>query len=219
MQFCFALCLLLIFVVLPPFCPGSPAWGHYLPDQPQEEEDQGSILRFHVRANSNDLSDQQVKNDIAAAILQRFGPAWSGCNDRAELNYLLGQQMEAVAGTAKDILREQGYEGDVAVQLGKSTFPARLYEGQYYPPGEYNALVVVIGTGIGENWWCVIFPPLCFNVVPAPAGSTITKQDQEVNFQAGVEQASPYRENNKYKKADSREKKWRFWLVEYFRNR
>lgn len=207
-----ALSLLLCLFILPP-CLGA---GNFPSSLPVVEREQREILRFHVRADSNSSCDQQVKNAVAAAILQRFAPAWYVCSDREELNHMLAQDLDAMGETARAILRDQGFEQEVAVQLGKSTFPARLYEGKYYPPGEYDSLVVVIGTGRGENWWCVIFPPLCFNVLPAPSdilhGSTGMG---ERGFEHGAEDKKPCCQAD-LEKREGEEKKWRFWLVEYF---
>ncbi|MEW5919478.1 MAG: stage II sporulation protein R [Bacillota bacterium] len=222
LQVCICLSLLLCFFVLPPFfsADGPSLPGGIPPTPLAGEQDQPEILRFHVRADSNSLPGQQVKNEVAAAILQRFAPAWHGCTSREELYRVLAEELEAMAETARTILREQGFDQDVAVLLGKSTFPARLYEGNYYPPGEYEALVVVIGAGRGENWWCVIFPPLCFNVLPAPANISATgekNQHTEIQDEAVHDDGTlSCKGESKRGETGSGEKKWRFWLVEYF---
>ncbi len=211
---CSSICLLLCFLMIPPLpCNGDSLEYSFVLHQ----EGLPGILRFHVRADSNNISDQQVKNEVAARILERYSSAWRECHSRAELNRLLVKEQESMTETARQVLKEHGFEKEVTVQLGRSTFPARLYEDNYYPPGEYEALVVVLGAGKGENWWCVIFPPLCFNVFPAPAcvseindGSVSKQKDQVLPAEGGDSEQTDTVEKNEARK-------WRFWVVDYFK--
>ncbi len=165
------------------------------------------ILRFHVKADSNNLFDQQVKNEVASRILECFSLTWRDLENHDALRHQIIKDQEAITKTARQTLREHGFEQDVAVLLERSTFPARLYENNYYPPGEYEALMVVIGAGKGENWWCVLYPPLCFNVVPAPA---CLSEKRELH---DTEQQDLSAENKK----TNDEKKIRFWIVDYLK--
>jgi stage II sporulation protein R len=203
------ICCFFCLFVIPPL----PCNGGSFPEGKEhsilQREDSSEILRFHVRADSNNFSDQQVKNEVASRILELYSPAWRECGSKTELYCLLAEEQKAMAETAQLVLQEHGFEQDVAVRLERSIFPARLYEDKYYPSGEYEALVVVIGAGKGENWWCVIFPPLCFNVFPAPA--VVTEQGEPVTPAAERE------ENGTDKEAAGDDNKWRFWIVDYMR--
>ena len=193
-----------------------PGGAGCLPLRPAGAGAEEEILRFHVRADSNSIPDQQAKNAVAAAILQHFAPAWHACTEREELEQILARDLEKMAEKARAVLQERGMEEDVAVTLGRSTFPARLYGGRYYPPGEYASLVLVIGTGRGENWWCVIFPPLCFNLFPAP-GEILPgggRAAERAGSAPGTDSGPACREQPEQKNGG--EKKWRFWLAEYF---
>jgi stage II sporulation protein R len=157
----------------------APGGGQAVPDKVQA----GEILRFHVRAHSNAPQDQEIKNYVARKILARFQPVWGCCHDSSELGRLLMQTKPEIAGAARAALQEKGFDHDVAVSLTHDLFPARFYEGQLYPPGEYTALYLVIGEGCGENWWCVLFPPLCFNLLPPLAAA-----DAETGLQENGQQ-------------------------------
>lgn len=180
-----------------------------LPHRPEQsrqgaEAEPPEIIRLHVKAHNNDCYEQQLKNEVASAILEHFSPRWKACSNREELYRLLEKDRDAITVIAGQVLAEQGISREVTVQLASSTFPARLYEGGYYPPGEYEALMVVIGAGRGENWWCVLFPPLCFGVVPAPRDKLCC----EKTATESVEETADLTEQE--------EKKWRLWLLDYF---
>lgn len=135
------------------------------------------IIRFHVKANSNSPKDQELKNYLAKTVVNLYEPLWGSCSKPEELRSLLLRNRKALEITATEILQKKGCSHDVKVSLEKSIFPARFYEGELYPPGEYEALYMVIGEGNGENWWCVLFPPLCFNLVPSPIQNTAHKNE------------------------------------------
>ncbi|NLJ56829.1 MAG: stage II sporulation protein R [Firmicutes bacterium] len=197
--------------------------GQAAPDAVQA----GEILRFHVRAHSNDPKDQEIKNYVAHKILTRFQPVWKSCRNSSELGRLLVQTKPEIAAAARVALQEKGFDYDVAVSLTSDLFPARFYEGQLYPPGEYTALYLIIGEGCGENWWCVLFPPLCFNLLP-PLTAEDTLPDRpenrqpEENAAEGLGSTADLRGENKKEKpaggAPERQgreqRQCRFWLWE-----
>lgn len=182
------------------------------------------VIRFHVRAHSNDTQEQQIKNEVAASIISEYTSSWRQCGSREELYQLLLDTQAGVAATAQRVLNEHGVVRDVEVELARNYFPARLYGGEYYPPGEYEALWVVIGSGKGENWWCVLFPPLCFGVVPAPIFSEKNENpvdgDRENDFLQEEEGSSKDLPAGTKKQGNEDEEnedtKWRFWIVDCF---
>lgn len=160
------LIILGIFIIdlhLPAFISGNRAEEEMEEIQPEE------IIRFHVKANSNSPEDQALKNYLAQTIVKIYKPLWNGCSSIEELRSLLIKGRKAIEKTANAILMEKGCVHTVKVSLDKGVFPARFYEGKLYPPGEYESLNMVIGEGAGENWWCVLFPPLCFTLLPSPS--------------------------------------------------
>ena len=117
-------------------------------------------LRLHVLANSDSPEDQAVKLEVRDAILEAaadVAPA-TGVQDAERLVMERGAQLQAAV---ERVLRERGFSYGVQLYLGKSDFPDKTYGGVTYPAGEYEALRVVLGEGKGQNWWCVIYPPLC----------------------------------------------------------
>ncbi len=133
-------------------------------DAPEKE----GILRLHVIANSDGSADQRVKLLVRDAILEAMPAGESAAETRAHLL----SQGAALLETAERVLRENGFSYGAQLMLGRFSFPDRSYGDAFFPAGEYEALRVVLGSGGGQNWWCVLFPPLCIvseNGEPAPA--------------------------------------------------
>lgn len=123
---------------------------------------QSSIVRLHVRANSNSTSDQQLKLKVRDAILKETQSITQSCKSAADAKEEICKSTERIAQIAKEEIQKNGFDYDVSIRIGKSEFPTKTYDGFTLPAGTYEALTVDIGSGKGENWWCVMFPPLCF---------------------------------------------------------
>lgn len=115
------------------------------------------ILRLHVVAHSDSAEDQAAKLAVRDALLQEFAPAGS----IAEAENIVLHSGPALQAAAEAALREAGCGYGAQLQLGTFAFPERVYGKAVYPAGDYRALRVVLGAGAGQNWWCVLFPPLC----------------------------------------------------------
>ena len=115
------------------------------------------VLRLHILANSDSAEDQRVKLAVRDAVLQTLPACDSAAEAEAYLRLHGGEILELTERT----LRENGFDYGAQLLLGKSDFPDRAYAGTVYPAGEYEALRIVLGAGGGQNWWCVLFPPLC----------------------------------------------------------
>ncbi|MCW3488883.1 stage II sporulation protein R [Dethiobacter alkaliphilus] len=126
------------------------------------EESPESMLRLHVRANSNSPADQALKYQVRDAVLavMQDHVQESGSLDqaRAEVETILPRVLAA----ADSVVDNAGYNYRVTASLGEADFPTRLYGDQVYRAGTYQAVQIYLGEGGGENWWCVLFPPLCF---------------------------------------------------------
>lgn len=157
-------------------------WGAGAVHTRQEISDK--VVRLHVRANSDSKEDQALKYRVRDAVLEKITELVSTSMDRSQAEGLIrGQLLEIEALAAKEITAA-GYEYPVAAQLTELDFPTREYETFTLPAGNYLALQIIIGEGVGENWWCVVFPPLCTAAaaeVPA-AALAAGLSENEVNF-------------------------------------
>lgn len=116
-------------------------------------------LRLHVIANSDDPEDQRLKLLVRDALLETYGGAEATSKEEACSRLLaMGPELQAAA---ERTLRENGSDDPVVLEAGEFDFPDRTYGSETFPAGRYTALRVVIGAGEGQNWWCVMFPPLC----------------------------------------------------------
>jgi len=126
-----------------------------------EAEVYDKVIRLHVLANSDKEEDQALKLKVRDAVLAKAAALTEGCTDRIEAEATLSGQTELLRAEAEKTLRENGCTDEVAVTIGQEHYPTREYEGVRLPAGEYCSLRVLIGEAEGQNWWCVLFPPLC----------------------------------------------------------
>lgn len=135
-----------------------------------------SLIRFHVLANSDAPQDQQLKYQVRDAVVAYLTPKMQEVTTYDQAYAVIGQEREAIAAVAKQAVAAAGADYPVAVQLGYFEFPVKTYGTLTLPSGTYQALRIVIGRGEGQNWWCVLFPPLCFIsgsiAAPVPDGQT-----------------------------------------------
>jgi len=128
----------------------------------QTQEDLADkVVRLHVLANSDSAEDQALKLQVRDAILAQAETLLDGSMNRAEAESLLRGQLLELERLALQTVRAAGYSYSVTVELADTDFPTRDYGGFTLPAGEYLALRVLIGEAEGQNWWCVVFPPLC----------------------------------------------------------
>lgn len=120
------------------------------------------IIRFHVIANSDRQEDQELKLKVKDALVEEFSPLLKGAETIEEGRSLLQSNLYHIQDCAAKVINLYGYDYSVSVSLEPSYFPMKLYGGYTFPPGTYEALRVQIGEAVGQNWWCVMFPPLCF---------------------------------------------------------
>lgn len=125
------------------------------------EADSG-LIRLHVLANSDDPADQRRKLLVRDAVLAALAPRLEGVTERAVAMRIVGESRAELADCARRTLAAAGSYAPVRVQLGTFEFPVKAYGDIVVPPGRYEALRVLIGDAAGANWWCVLFPPLCF---------------------------------------------------------
>jgi len=122
-------------------------------------------LRLHVIAHSDSAADQRVKLMVRDAVLQVTGEGMLGCKNADEAEEYISRHLGIIVATANDVLEKNGLPYRASASMGVSRFPEREYRGVDYPEGNYKALRIVLGDGRGQNWWCVMFPPLCLSEV------------------------------------------------------
>lgn len=136
------------------------------------------VIRFHVIANSDSPEDQALKLQVRDAVLsatEKFYPQEATLEEARDA---LSDHLGELTRTGQETVKAAGYDYPVTASLEKCWFPTKEYDGFALPAGEYTALRVVIGTGEGQNWWCVAFPPLCLGA----AGETVDTAAQAGYF-------------------------------------
>ncbi len=121
-----------------------------------------SLVRLHVIANSDSPEDQQLKRDVRDAILSYMGSELKNSESIQETKAIVRDRLDKITDIAKETIAKEGKTYGVKSMLGNYPFPTKSYGDIILPAGDYQALRVVIGDGAGANWWCVLFPPLCF---------------------------------------------------------
>ena len=118
-------------------------------------------IRFRVIANSNDLKDQQEKKRIAKTLGNNITKLLKNQNSLQETRTTLKKNINTFTTTIQEEMKNDNYDNNVEVNYGMNYFPEKTYKGVKYKEGEYESLVVTLGKGEGNNFWCVLFPPLC----------------------------------------------------------
>ncbi len=168
-----------------------------------------SVFRLHVIANSDSQEDQNLKYKVRDKILEYMNEISIDCSSKEEVIALAKENQEKFQDIAKKVIKENGYDYDVNVSIGNYEFPTKNYGDISLPAGNYDALRIEIGDAVGQNWWCVMFPPLCFvdvtsGVVPDESKETIKENlnDEEYNLISDTESPSI---------------KFKFSLIEFFK--
>lgn len=120
------------------------------------------ILRFHVRANSDSEEDQDLKMAVKEDVVTMLKPLLSDCESVAQSKNVIVSNLQSIYETAVNTVVEQGYNYEIKVYVTEEEFPAKTYGDLTFPEGRYQALRIDIGEAQGQNWWCVMYPPLCF---------------------------------------------------------
>lgn len=163
--------------------------GEYLNRQKMQQEIAEKIIRFHVIANSDSKEDQNLKLQVRDAVGGEMQQLLSGIENRMECEAVLRQNREQITETAERVIAQAGYDYKVETFLKEVDFPVKSYGNYTFPAGAYEALEIVIGEGAGHNWWCVMYPNMCFS------GSVYEVVDEDAkNSLKEVLSAEEYRE-------------------------
>lgn len=127
-----------------------------------QKEIASQIIRLHVIANSDSDSDQALKLRVRDAIITKLQQELEGASTVEEARSIILTQMPQIEQTAQRVITQQGYAYTANLSLENRYFPVKIYGDLSFPAGEYEALCLEIGEAAGHNWWCVLFPSLCF---------------------------------------------------------
>lgn len=139
-----------------------------------EEQIYEDVLRLHVLANSDSEEDQALKLAVRDEILTVYGTALSDTGSKEAAAAAVTELLPQIEKTAADKIRSLGYDYSVSVFLDTEHYTTRVYGDLTLPAGEYLSLRIVIGEGAGQNWWCVLYPPLCLSLA---TGDDSTAED------------------------------------------
>ena len=128
----------------------------------QGENISESVLRLHIPANSNSAKDQEIKLKIRDKVLKKYSAVLEKANQREDAEKIIADNLSQIEDDVNLWLFEENTNYKCRVYLSYSDFPTKDYGKLKLPAGNYKALKIVLGKGEGENWWCVMFPPLCF---------------------------------------------------------
>ena len=121
-----------------------------------------NLIRFHVLANSDSEEDQALKLKVRDKVISYLKPKLEDSESISQSEKIILNEKDKLMDICKETIKQNGYNYDVSINLGYSKFPTKQYSSVVLPAGEYKSLKIILGTGQGKNWWCVMFPPLCF---------------------------------------------------------
>lgn len=129
---------------------------------PLNSTTQVEYLRIHIRANSNSYADQSVKYKVKDAVVEALIPLVSEIESFDEAKKVISQNFSKIEETANEVLVDNGFSYSSKAKIDNEYFPSRTYESITLEEGNYDALILELGSGEGNNWWCIVFPAFCF---------------------------------------------------------
>lgn len=167
-----------------------------------------AVFRLHVLANSDSEEDQKLKLKVRDSLLNYMNNICSNCSTKAEAISIVNKHQQEFQQIAENTISENGYDYPVKINIGNFYFPTKNYGDISLPAGFYDALRVEIGKAKGKNWWCVMFPSLCFIDV----SSGIVNDEAKENLEKNLEQES----YSLISDQNNSEIKLKFKLIEFF---
>ncbi|QNK58267.1 stage II sporulation protein R [Paenibacillus sp. PAMC21692] len=147
-------------------------------------------IRLRILANSDSAADQMVKRIVRDEIVKAMNGWATGPQNIEEARRTIQSKLPELETIVASVLKSRGFEYDSSAELGLVEFPTKMYGNKVYPAGQYEALLVTIGEGKGQNWWCVLFPPLCFVDAATGEASAAAEVDADVTAEANAEAAT-----------------------------
>ena len=168
-----------------------------------------SVFRLHVIANSDSKEDQDLKYKVRDKVLEYMNEISKNCSSKEEVILLAEEHKEEFKKVAENAIKENGYDYEVNIKIGNFDFPTKTYGDISLPAGEYDALRIEIGEAKGQNWWCVMFPPLCFVDVTSGVVPDESKEVMKENLND--------EEYNLISDKESSDIQFKFSLIEFFK--
>lgn len=173
-------------------------------------------IRLRILANSDSPSDQLVKREIRDSVVEQM-QLWvlqlENPQSLEDAKELTRQHLPEIRQLVGEELKKRGITYSYTVELGVVPFPTKLYGGTVYPAGDYDALRITLGEGQGQNWWCVLFPPLCF--IDGGSGDAAA-QPVDAGIQTVSAEAGETSQEETPKNAGDSEPEVRFFLWDMF---
>lgn len=169
-----------------------------------------SFFRLHVIANSDSKEDQDLKYKVRDNLIKYMNTICSDTKNKEEAINIAKNNLEEFQKIAEETIKENGFSYDVCVEIGNFSFPTKNYGDVSLPAGYYDALKVKIGKAQGQNWWCVMFPPLCFVNV---SSGIVPDESKEL-----MKQDLNDEEYSIVTNEDSSEIKFKIGLIEWFKH-
>lgn len=169
--------ILVLIIILISMVAGFVFYGQGL-NKSNSEVIKDKMIRFHVIANSDSIEDQDIKLKVRDRVLEYIYPKLEESLEIDRSREILKENDKDIKDIALKVLEENNYNYNVESTLSNEVFPVKSYGDITLPQGEYEAYRIIIGEGKGQNWWCVMFPPLCF--VDITKGEVSNKDTEEV---------------------------------------
>ncbi len=174
-----------------------------------------SIFRLHILANSDSSTDQDLKLKVRDNIIEYMNTLTSTSSDKKDVISIVNNHLDSFKEIALNTIKENGYNYNVNIEIGNFHFPTKSYGDISFPAGNYDALKIEIGDAIGQNWWCVLFPPLCFvnsstGVVPDYSKNTLKENINSESYEI-ISEGNNSNDNTSAIKI-------KFKIIEFFNN-
>lgn len=175
------------------------------------EDLSNNVFRLHVIANSDSKEDQDLKYKVRDKLIEYMKSLTTNINTKEEVIEIANNHISDFESIAKEVITKNGFDYDVKVEIGNFSFPTKQYGDISFPAGFYDALKVEIGNAKGQNWWCVMFPPLCF--VDVTSGIVPEESKENLQDNLGKEEYDIISNTE-----DSEIVNFKFKIVEFFEN-
>lgn len=174
-----------------------------------------SVFRLHIIANSDSSYDQNLKLKVRDNIIDYMNTLTENTSNKDEVISIASNHLNTFKEIALNTIKDNGYNYNVNIEIGNFYFPTKSYSNISFPAGNYDALKIEIGKAIGQNWWCVLFPPLCFvnsttGIVPEDS-KNILKENMDSESYKLINEGN----NNETNTSDI---KIKFKIIEFFNN-
>lgn len=136
-----------------------------------------NVLRIHILANSDSTEDQELKIKVRDRILKETENLFYNVKTKNDAQEVTQENINKIINIARDEIKNNGYDYPVTAEIKETFFDTRIYDNVTLPAGNYDALRLSIGSGKGQNWWCVMFPQLC---IPSVKEKNFTEDEKEI---------------------------------------